>query len=83
MARVSIKTVSYGRKPKVHSGARVWIPPTRTKQVPVKDSKLPKAADKQSTLTPTDAMKAKRGSVKSAQEPGAVNVKRKRAWSKR
>lgn len=84
MARVSIKAANYGRKASVRQiGSRIWQPPHRTKPVPVKDSKLPKPAEKQSTLTAKDANKLKRGPVKSAAVPAGVNVKRKRAWSKR
>lgn len=84
MARVSIKTANYGRKAAVRqTGSRIWQPPHRTKQVPVKDSKLPKPAEKQPTLTAKDANKLKRGPVKSGAAPADMNVKRKRAWSKR
>lgn len=84
MAKVTIKQANYGRRAGTRSGApRVWIPNQRIKEVKVKDSKLPKPAGKQSTLTAADANKVKRGKIKSDKEPGAVNVKRKTAWSKR
>lgn len=84
MASVSIKKVNYGRKAKTNYGpSKIWTPNPRTKNVSVKDSKLPKPAGKQPTLQAPDSMKAKRGSVKSAKEPGAVNVKRQKAWSSR
>lgn len=84
MAKITIKKANYGRKAPVRSvGSRIWQPPHRTKQVPVKDSKLPKAAEKQTTLEAKDANKAKRGGAKSDHEPAGVNVKRQRAWSKR
>lgn len=84
MARVSIKTINYGRKAKTNQGgSRIWMPPHRTRDVKVKDSKLPKAADKQPTLMAKDSTKVKRGGVKTDKEPAGVDVKRKRAWSKR
>ncbi|WP_251570083.1 hypothetical protein [Parasutterella muris] len=84
MARVTIKKVNYGRKAPVRSvGSRIWTQPHRNKPVPVKDSKLPKAAEKQTTLEAKDANKVKRGGAKSDHEPAGVNVKRQRAWSKR
>lgn len=84
MAKITIKRANYGRKAPVRSvGSRIWQPPHRTKQVPVKDSKLPKTTEKQTTLEAKDTNKVKRGGVKSDHEPAGVNVKRQRAWSKR